>query len=220
MTTLYALILAMLQVPTVASFDPTTPGSDQLRGFMETWCLDCHQGSRARSDLDLEVVLDRIDHGEVPASIQRIIERLRRRDMPPKGEPRPEEPAFQGAVHALQGLLDAPVTGGPARTTIRRLGRYEYANTIRDLLGVELHIERELPADEIADGFDNNGDVLSVPPLLLEKYFDAAELVVDERPGEFVVIAGDVDDPGALARLAQNLLNHVVVGLRPVPRAF
>lgn len=172
------MMSTLLQLPGGSGVAAVPVDQDmELRPFMETWCLDCHEGSRARSDLDLAVVLDRIDQGEVPASLERIIDRLQRRDMPPEDEPRPDEPAFDHAVLQLEDLLDESAGGPPARTTIRRLSRHEYANTIRDLLGFQLQIERELPADEIGDGFDNNGDALSVPPLLLEKYFDLAESI-------------------------------------------
>jgi hypothetical protein len=175
MTCLLLLITAVLQLPGGGEVPVPDESDSELRPFMETWCLDCHQGSRARSDLDLEVVLDRLDQGEVPASLERIIDRLQRRDMPPEEDPRPDDAAYEIVILELEGLVSEQSGRPPARTTMRRLGRHEYANTIRDLLGVEIEVERELPADEIGDGFDNNGDALSVPPLLLEKYFDLAE---------------------------------------------
>ncbi|MCH2144755.1 MAG: DUF1592 domain-containing protein [Phycisphaerales bacterium] len=171
-----ALILASISSN---SFVPASPLEDieGIRPFMETWCIGCHEGRRSKADLDLVVMLDRIEAGELPAAIDRVIDRLDERDMPPSEEPRPGETEYDDVIHALESLLARRAERPPARTTIRRLGRYEYANTIRDLLGVELSIEDELPADEIGDGFDNSGDVLSVPPLLLEKYFDLAEMI-------------------------------------------
>jgi hypothetical protein len=58
----------------------------------------------------------------------------------------------------------------PGRVTVRRLNRAEYNNTVRDLLGVDLKPADEFPADDVGYGFDNIGDVLSVQPILLEKY--------------------------------------------------
>ena len=78
MTCALPLILTVLQLPGGSAVAPVDSESE-LRPFMETWCLDCHQGSRAKSDLDLAVVLDRLDQGEVPASMERIIDRLQRR---------------------------------------------------------------------------------------------------------------------------------------------
>lgn len=56
---------------------------DRLRNFVENWCLDCHQGTRAKADLDLEILLERIDRGDRPDSLWRMLTRLERGDMPP-----------------------------------------------------------------------------------------------------------------------------------------
>ena len=193
MSIVLAILLLSPHLAGVAEDDPA------LRGFMNEHCVDCHEGVRARSDLDLTVVMDRIEAGETPASLERILERLRRRDMPPEDEPRPDEAAYEEAIGALDALVAAAADRPPARNTVRRLGRHEYANTIRDLVGLELRIEQELPADEIADGFDNNGDALSVPPLLLEKYFDLAESIASAVvvPPDVVFRPDDAVDPGA-----------------------
>src|SRR5438477_10320478 len=66
----------------------------------------------------------------------------------------------------------------PGRVTLRRLNRVEYRNTIRDLLGYDYKTTEEFPADDTGYGFDNIGDVLSVSPLLLEKYLQAAQTIV------------------------------------------
>ena len=71
-----------------------------------------------------------------------------------------------------------PRTPIPAAVTIRRLNRVEYRNTIRDLTGFDFKAEEEFPPDDSGYGFDNIGDVLSVSPLLLEKYIQAAESIV------------------------------------------
>ena len=73
-----------------------------------------------------------------------------------------------------------PLAPDPGRVTLRRLNRVEYRNTVRDLLGVEYRADEEFPADDTGHGFDNIGDVLSVSPLLLEKYLAAAQQVVAE----------------------------------------
>ena len=66
-----------------------------------------------------------------------------------------------------------------ARLAIRRLNRAEYNNTIRDLIGLDLRPADEFPSDDVGYGFDNIGDVLSTPPILLEMYLAAAEKVID-----------------------------------------
>ena len=71
-----------------------------------------------------------------------------------------------------------PASPDPGRVTLRRLNRKEYSNTIRDLMGIEFRADEEFPADDTGYGFDTIGDVLSISPLLLEKYMQASEEIV------------------------------------------
>ncbi len=99
--------------------------------------------------------------------------------MPPEGEPRPAP-----AEHAiLDAWLDATLGMSPPaarRLALRRLNRAEYNNTIRDLIGLDLHPADDFPADDVGYGFDNIGDVLATPPSLIEQYLNAAERVIDQ----------------------------------------
>ena len=165
---------------------------DRLRGFVENWCLDCHQGTSAKADLDLDILLDRIDRGERPDSLWRMLTRLERGDMPPPDWDQPPAESLQAVIGALHEMRIRLADGPSSRTIARRLNRFEYANTVKDLTGVEIDPFESLPVDEIGSGFDNSGDVLSVNPLLLEKYLLLAEKVartVLPRPGD---ISSDV----------------------------
>ena len=71
-------------------------------------------------------------------------------------------------------------TVDPGRVTIRRLNRAEYNNTIRDLVGIDFRPADDFPSDDVGYGFDNIGDVLSMPPILMEKYLAAAETISEE----------------------------------------
>src|SRR5206468_1863035 len=73
-----------------------------------------------------------------------------------------------------------PKNPDPGRVTVRRLNRIEYRNTIRDLIGVNYDTDVEFPPDDTGHGFDNIGDVLSLSPLLLEKYITAARAIVSQ----------------------------------------
>ena len=75
---------------------------------------------------------------------------------------------------------DCARTFDPGRVTIRRLNRSEYNNTIRDLIGIDFHPADDFPSDDVGYGFDNIGDVLSMPPILMEKYLAAAETISEE----------------------------------------
>ena len=88
--------------------------------------------------------------------------------------------AVTGWIRKLPGVSDASTSArdaDPGRVTARRLNRVEYNNTIRDLLGVSLRPADEFPVDDSGYGFDNIGDVLSLSPMLMEKYLSAARAV-------------------------------------------
>ena len=108
---------------------------------------------------------------------------LKAREMPPPERPQPKPAEVEAVTAAIQGIFDradAAAKPNAGRVTIRRLNRTEYNNTIRDLVGVDFKPADDFPADDVGYGFDNIGDVLSVSPLLLEKYLSAAEAILDQ----------------------------------------
>jgi PAS domain-containing protein len=109
-----------------------------------------------------------------------VLKNVRGGLMPPAGKPRltPEEmKSLENWIKRGAFALD-PADPDPGRVTLRRLNRVEYHNTIRDLMGIDFRADEEFPADDSGFGFDNIGDALSVSPLLLEKYMQAAETIV------------------------------------------
>lgn len=115
---------------------------------------------------------------------ERILDKLRAGEMPPRGIPRP--PQLDAAIAYVQhqlDLADKSAIPDPGRVTARRLNRAEYSNTIRDLLDVEFHAEKDFPTDDLGDGFDNIGDVLTVSPVLMEKYLSAAQKIASKAMG-------------------------------------
>src|SRR5437588_9927363 len=92
--------------------------------------------------------------------------------MPPAGMPRFDEATYDRIVDFIRSGRDqlAEIKPNPGRATLHRLNRTEYANVIHDLLALDIDVTDLLPADDIGYGFDNIGDVLSVSPLLMERY--------------------------------------------------
>src|SRR3954467_15471979 len=86
--------------------------------------------------------------------------------------------------------LDCGKESDPGRITIRRLNRSEYNNTIRDLFGIDFKPAEDFPSDDVGYGFDNIGDVLTLPPILMEKYLAAAESIVEQA----IVVTGSSSD--------------------------
>ncbi len=103
--------------------------------------------------------------------------------MPPDDRPQPSREEVGRLTQWIKSALKADDCGrtfDPGRVTIRRLNRAEYNNTIRDLVGIDFHPADDFPSDDVGYGFDNIGDVLSMPPILMEKYLAAAELISEE----------------------------------------
>jgi hypothetical protein len=145
------------------------------------YCTRCHGGARVRGGLALDRFADEAAALKDLTVWERVAEALRSGDMPPPNRPRPT-PAELGVLTAwLQGTLKTDCSGprDPGRVTLRRLNRAEYNNTIRDLVGIDFQPADDFPADDVGYGFDNIGDVLSLPPLLMEKYLAAAEKIID-----------------------------------------
>ena len=144
-------------------------------------CLGCHNDRARMGNLSLQAYTDgatALTHADV---WQKVLNKLMAGDMPPRNAA-PLAAAELAAVttwlKSVPGVtVPTPVAsaGGAGRVTARRLNRVEYNNTIRDLLGVAARPADQFPVDDSGYGFDNNGDVLSVSPLLMEKYMQAAK---------------------------------------------
>jgi hypothetical protein len=127
-------------------------------------------------------MLDTIDvdrAGDAAETLEKVASKLRTREMPPAGAPRPDATAYRDVITALESALDRASESQPypGRVPVHRLNRTEYANAIRDLLALEVD-GRSLVADEpVPTGFDNVASVLTVSPALLESYMSAAATV-------------------------------------------
>ena len=171
-----------------------TATSDLGRAINQ-YCAGCHN-ERARTTATASgVILDQVDltrvadHGEM---WEKVIRKLRAGAMPPAGAPRPDATTHDALVSFLESTLDraAAARPNPGRQSPHRLNRAEYANAIRDLLALEVDPATLLPPDDSADGFDNNADVLSVSPVLLERYLSAAATISALAVGDPTIIAG------------------------------
>jgi len=146
--------------------------------FVEQHCLACHNSASQTGGLSLEEALT-AEPALRPEVWEKVVRRLRARQMPPAGIPRPADEAYQTVVDSLEGKLDraAAENPHPGRTnTFRRLNRAEYHNAIRDLLHLEVDVSELLPKDESSHGFDNI-TVTDLSPTLLDRYLSAAEKI-------------------------------------------
>ena len=151
-----------------------------IEPILEEYCYDCHGDGHAKGKVAFDELSD-VDLTQRSDLWFRALKNLRANIMPPADKPRPS-PAEQQQISdwiKYQAFGIHPDDLDPGRVTLRRLNRIEYGRTIHSLLGVDFPSEVELPPDDTGHGFDNIGDVLSVSPLLLEKYLQAAETIVN-----------------------------------------
>lgn len=149
--------------------------------FVEEHCIRCHGAITSKGDLRLDVIERDMSR---PATFERwqgIVERVRTGEMPPKDEPQPKPGQVADFVKQVTAHLDAvaAVRRAEGRVVLRRLNRVEYENTVRELFDVDVSVKEMLPEDAIADGFDNVGAALNMSPVLIERYLEAADAVID-----------------------------------------
>jgi mono/diheme cytochrome c family protein len=174
----------------VQAQNSSSPAATAHRETLQLYCIGCHSGPTPFAGLNLEP----LDFANLEANgeiWEKLIRKLRGRQMPPAGMPRPDEATFDAIINYIQSGRDrlAEVKPNPGRATLHRLNRTEYANVIRDLLALEIDVAELLPADDIGYGFDNIGDVLSVSPLLMERYLATAGKVARQAVGDTTMAA-------------------------------
>ena len=151
-----------------------------IRPVLEKYCYDCHGDGQSRGD----VTLDGFSAGHNLQGERelwwRVLKNLQAGLMPPAKKSQPTKELKELIQHWIKDAVFEvnPLNPDPGRVTLRRLNRVEYQNTIRDLLGVDFDARGEFPPDDTGHGFDNIGDVLTLSPMLLEKYMVAAEKII------------------------------------------
>lgn len=176
-------------VNVVAADEPPPPDRfrEDMLPFVNQFCSDCHQAEDAQGGIDFSKYSDAassdIIKGPAREHWEKVLAMLETGAMPPADAEQPADDQRRELVAWLEDTLfnlDCDLIDDPGRVTIRRLNRAEYNNTVRDLFGITFRPADSFPSDDVGYGFDNIGDVLSLSPLLLEKYLDAAEAVAAE----------------------------------------
>ena len=168
--------LASLTVVTAVAGQ--SAGASEHRGVVDRYCVTCHNHRLRTAGLSLQT-LDVQRPTDAPETWEKVIGKLRSGTMPPDGMPRPAPATLAALLTHLEISLDraAALRPNPGRPVLRRLTRTEYRNAIRDLLDVEIDAASLLPADDSRFGFDTVGSVLTLSPLLAERYLAVARHV-------------------------------------------
>jgi hypothetical protein len=173
-----ALLMAAGSALAAQSFETS------VRPVIAKTCTPCHNAQLASGGMNIAGFTASDSLRTDRPGWERILDRLRAGEMPPKGIPRP--PELDAAIRFVQGEFDRAdrnTRPDPGRVTARRLNRAEYSNTVRDLLAVDFRAEKSFPTDDLGNGFDNIADVLTVSPLLMEKYLSAAATIAARAVG-------------------------------------
>jgi mono/diheme cytochrome c family protein len=175
------LALLALAAGPAAAADKAPSFAKQVAPLLTRYCTGCHGGAKPKGGVALDSFRDEVAATRDRSLWERVLHNVRAGDMPPPNKPRPSRAEVDALAAWLEVAFSRVDCGkiDPGRPTLRRLNRTEYNNTIRDLVGVDFHPADDFPADDVGHGFDNIGDVLSMPPILLEKYLAAAEKITD-----------------------------------------
>jgi hypothetical protein len=151
---------------------------EDQNGLVTRYCATCHSARAKAGGLVLagyDAATTR-DNGELT---EKMIRKLRARMMPPAGAPRPDDAAIMAMVHTLEGTMDAVAAAAPRPgwRPFQRLNRAEYANAVKDLIGIEVDVNAWLPPDTISAGYDNVADVQNFSSQLMQGYLRAASQI-------------------------------------------
>ena len=156
---------------------------------IQQYCVTCHNQRLKTGGL----ALDALDIANVQSNAEtweQVVRKLRVGAMPPHGVRRPDQKTTDSLIAWLEGELDRTSARSPGRPVLRRLNRAEYANAIRDLLGLDVDVAALLPPDVSAFGFDNVADAQGSSPALLQAYLAAARKISASAVGDPRIATG------------------------------
>ncbi|QDU55241.1 DUF1592 domain-containing protein [Aeoliella mucimassa] len=180
----FRFVLALVATSVSSSFafadeslQPVADFRHLAQPMLEQYCYDCHSGESADGGIALDEIQGADQFQKDRADWQKVLARVSNGSMPPEDYEAPtaeERTQLAEWINTRLNQLNCNTPQDPGWITLRRLNRDQYRNTIRDLLGVDFEPSKTFPPDVLAYGFDNNADVLTVNPVLLEKYLEAA----------------------------------------------
>lgn len=182
--TFTAVVSAADEPKVKSSSPPAAPTfAAHVEPLLKKYCSKCHGGDKPKGNLVLDKFKSEAEFLANPTIPDKVAQFVRGKEMPPGNRPQPSKEEVGHLLDWIDKNVNSTACKGhndPGSVTLRRLNRNEYNNTIRDLVGVHFQPADDFPADDVGHGFDNIGDVLSLPPLLMEKYLAAAEKITAE----------------------------------------
>lgn len=218
-----SLLAAVLSLGIAPIGDPYASGAEPVTGpdalaaeldrrywedvepLLAEFCFGCHAGEETKGGIAFDGIWTIEDARAMGDDLATAAELLHGRAMPPAGEPAPDPDQIEAITKWVADTLDYRPPGSrtdPGWFVIHRLNRAEYRNTIRDLLGVDLSRFDPawgLPQDDTGYGFDNIAAVLTISPMQIEGYLDAAERSIEAAFGPVIVPSTEPRTPRGLA---------------------
>ncbi len=176
------LVLATIASDVIATEQQPPDFAAAGFAFVQKHCVSCHGGDDPAAEMSLQAFRDSESIVKQRKVWDAVLRALNAGEMPPDDQPQPGEEEVDAFVQLIRGVFDHADRNAkpdPGRVTMRRLNRSEYRSTIRDLIGIDFDPTADFPSDDIGYGFDNIGDVLSISPVLMERYLAAAESIMD-----------------------------------------
>ena len=153
---------------------------EHVKPLLAKHCQACHYGDKPKGDFPIDKLSLDFGNNENRRQWLAVLKQVKDGTMPPKGKPRPTAQEVLSLVDWISGrAAENAKNDAQGRVVLRRLNRAEYANTVRDLLGVGVDLEDLLPLDTSTSGFDNSAETLHVSSYLMENYLEAADRVLD-----------------------------------------
>ncbi len=178
------LVLALSAMWAMRPKPPSATAAVNVQQFLETNCFACHDSRTKKGNLDLTALKFELTDEKTFATWVKVHDRVRDGEMPPKSMPQPEATVRAGFLKALAEPMiaaDAARLRNEGRAVWRRMNRYEYENTLRDLLDAPwLQVKELLPEDGEAHRFNKVGEALGVSHVQISRYLTAAEYALRE----------------------------------------
>ena len=149
------------------------------RSLLDQYCVTCHNQKAKIGGLALDTV-DLYRPGDNAETLEKVIRKLRAGMMPPAGSKRPDAATYTALTSSLESSVDQAAAAKPVVVSpgVHRANRIEYANSVRDLLALDIDPAAFLPVDDASSGFDNMAGALTLSPALVEGYISAAGKIV------------------------------------------
>jgi hypothetical protein len=202
-----AAVVRAQSAPTLdADTQSATAFQQKITPLLQQYCYECHGNGEHTANLTLDSFKTIDDVTKGAKTWETVLRYVRSHEMPPEDHPQPSEADRLAISDWVDGELCSYYLKhpDPGRVTYHRLNRAEYNATIRDLVGIDFHPADDFPVDDSGYGFDNIGDVLSLPPVLMEKYLTAADKIMDQAIATDPIGSHNQHIPASLAEVGFN----------------